>query len=87
MSSAEERALEKYPKRKDGRTKVYYCTDEDVRKVYAQGYRKSEKEFMEKAEKWLEEHSFDYFVTDGDGYISGIHTQKLIDDFKQFMSE
>ena len=40
---AEEAALKAYPKRKDGRLRWYSCTDDDIRKVYAQGYRKAEK--------------------------------------------
>jgi hypothetical protein len=41
---AKEAALKAYPKRKDGRLKYYPCTDDDVRKIYAQGYRKAEKD-------------------------------------------
>ena len=41
---AKEAALKAYPKRKDGRLKYYSCTDDDVRKIYAQGYRKAEKD-------------------------------------------
>lgn len=41
---AEEAAMKAYPKRKDGRVRGYTCTDDDIRKVYAQGYRKAEKD-------------------------------------------
>ena len=44
MTKANQRALEAYPKRKDGRARSYYCTDDDVRKIYAQGYKKAEKD-------------------------------------------
>ena len=41
---AEEAAMKAYPKRKDGRVRGYTCTDDDIRKVYAQGYRKAEQD-------------------------------------------
>ena len=41
---AKEAALKAFPKRKDGRVRGYTCTDDDIRKVYAQGYRKAEKD-------------------------------------------
>ena len=44
MDNAKKAALETYPVRKDGRKRYYSCTDDDVRKLYAQGYRKSEKD-------------------------------------------
>ena len=46
---SKEMALKVYPKRKDGRLRDYSCTDEDVRKIYAQGYRKAEKDTIERA--------------------------------------
>lgn len=44
MDKADKRALESLPKRKDGRTRLYHCNDDDVRKVYARGYRRAEKD-------------------------------------------
>ena len=44
MDRANKAALEKYPKRKDGQTRGYVCDDNDVRRIYAQGYRKAEKD-------------------------------------------
>lgn len=44
MDKADKRALEALPKRKDGRTRLYYCNDDDVRKVYARGYRRAKKD-------------------------------------------
>lgn len=44
MNKADAAALEAYPKRKDGRVRAFYCTDDDVRKVYAQGFRKAQKQ-------------------------------------------
>lgn len=55
MTKAEQRALEKYPPRKDGRMRGYSCTDEDVRKIYAQGYRKAEKYIIALIESRLSE--------------------------------
>ena len=43
---AEQEALKAYPERKDGRLRYYSCTDDDVRKIYARGYRKAEKELI-----------------------------------------
>ena len=45
MDKAKDAAMKAWPKRKDGRLKDYVCTDDDVRKLYAQGYRKAEKDF------------------------------------------
>lgn len=44
MDKATQRALEKYPKRKDGQTRGYVCDDNDVRRIYSQGYRRAEKD-------------------------------------------
>ena len=44
MDRAAQRALEKYPKRKDGQTRGYVCDDDDIRRIYSQGYRKAEKD-------------------------------------------
>lgn len=44
MSKANEKALDWLPKRKDGRKKCYRCNDDDIRSIYARGYRKAEKD-------------------------------------------
>ena len=44
MTKAEERALEAYPKRKDGRKKYFNGTDDDLRRLYAKAYRKAKKD-------------------------------------------
>lgn len=44
MSKANEKALDWLPKRKDGREKCYRCNDDDIRSIYARGYRKAEKD-------------------------------------------
>lgn len=46
MDNAKKTALKTYPVRKDGRKRYYNCTDDDVRKLYAQGYRKAEKDII-----------------------------------------
>lgn len=43
MSKARKEALDWLPKRKDGRKRCYQCNDDDVRSIYAKGYRKAEK--------------------------------------------
>lgn len=52
MTRAEEAALKAYPKRKDGRKRYYNCTDDDVPRIYAQGYRKAEKDTIKRAVEW-----------------------------------
>lgn len=44
MSKANEKSLDWLPKRKDGRKKCYRCNDDDIRSIYARGYRKAEKD-------------------------------------------
>ena len=44
MKRAEIAALERYPKRKDGRVRYFNCTDDDARRIYAKGHRKAEKD-------------------------------------------
>ena len=44
MSKANKAALNWLPKRKDGRKRFYQCNDDDIRSIYAKGYRKSEKD-------------------------------------------
>ena len=44
MTKAKKVAVEKYPKRKDGQTRGYVCDDNDIRRIYSQGYRRAEKE-------------------------------------------
>ncbi len=48
---AEEAALKAYPKRKDGRLRYFKCTDDDIRRIYAQGYRKAQKNATEQPQK------------------------------------
>ena len=43
MSKANKAALNWLPKRKDGRKRYYNCNDDDIRSIYAKGYRKAEK--------------------------------------------
>ncbi len=43
MSKARKEALDWLPKRKDGRKRCYQCNDDDLRGIYAKGYRKAEK--------------------------------------------
>ena len=45
MSKANKAALNWLPKRKDGRKRFYQCNDDDIRSIYAKGYRKAEKDF------------------------------------------
>lgn len=42
MSKARKAALDWLPKRKDGRKRCYQCDDDDLRGIYAKGYRKAE---------------------------------------------
>ena len=44
MSKANKKALDWLPKRKDGRKRYYQCNDDDIRSIYAKGYRKAEKD-------------------------------------------
>lgn len=44
MSKADKAALNWLPKRKDGRKRYYNCNDDDIRRLYAKGYRKAEKD-------------------------------------------
>lgn len=44
MSKARKAALDWLPKRKDGRKRCYQCNDDDLRSIYAKGYRKAEKD-------------------------------------------
>ena len=44
MSKANEKVLDWLPKRKDGRKRWYRCNDDDIRSIYARGYRKAEKD-------------------------------------------
>ncbi len=44
MSKARKEALDWLPKRKDGRKRCYQCNDDDLRGIYAKGYRKAEKD-------------------------------------------
>lgn len=44
MSKARKEALNWLPKRKDGRKRCYQCNDDDLRGIYAKGYRKAEKD-------------------------------------------
>ena len=44
MSKANKAALNWLPKRKDGRKRFYQCNDDDIRSIYAKGYRKAEKD-------------------------------------------
>lgn len=44
MSKADKAALNWLPKRKDGRKRYYNCNDDDIRRIYAKGYRKAEKD-------------------------------------------
>ena len=44
MSKASEAAMKAFPKRKDGRIRYFNCTDDDIRRLYAMGYRKAEKD-------------------------------------------
>lgn len=78
MSKAEERALEAYPPLYGKYDRNGYDYAEDDRKVYIQGYEQAEKDFMEKADRWL--------------FKSGLfNSAKLREywrkDFKQFMTE
>ena len=62
MDKADKRALEKYPKRKDGYTRNYACSDNDVRRLYAQGYRKAEKDLALTIDDIERLHTFLYAV-------------------------
>lgn len=56
MSRAEERALEAYPIKNEwvgNQYGSYGDINEDSREKFIQGYEQAEKDFMEKAEKWL----------------------------------
>ena len=44
MSKEDKKALDWLPKRKDGRKRYYQCDDDNVRGIYAKGYRKAEKD-------------------------------------------
>ena len=44
MSKANKAVLDWLPKRKDGRKRYYNCNDDDIRSIYAKGYRKAEKD-------------------------------------------
>lgn len=61
MDRANKAALEKYPKRKDGQTRGYVCDDNDVRRIYAQGYRKAEKDL---ALTWEDVNLIDSILVD-----------------------
>ena len=60
MDKASQRAFEAYPKRKDGRLRGYYCTDDDIRKLYARGYRKAEKDL---ALTWKDIRDIDEWIS------------------------
>lgn len=62
---AKEASLKAWPKRKDGRLRHYTCTDDDIRKLYAQGYRKAEKDIWDKIEKYLSEQAPGDYATAG----------------------
>lgn len=75
MSKARKAALYWLPKRKDGRKRGYQCDDDDVRGIYARGYRKAEQGLMKKAKQWFTDN------------IPSEKVQLLWSDFEQFMAE
>ena len=62
MDKAVQRALDKYPRRKDGQTRGYVCDDNDIRRIYSQGYRKAEKDFALTIDDLELLHTFLYAV-------------------------
>ena len=68
MSKAEERALEAYPVREDfyrhdgvARSQTFDL-NADKRYYYQQGYEQAEKDTIERAVKWIQEHANEYIV-------------------------
>lgn len=55
MTKAKEAAIKAWPPRKDGQEVYYHATRSDIRKVYAQGYRKAEKAIISIIESRLSE--------------------------------
>lgn len=55
MTKASQRALEAYPELKSGRVVYYPVTRTDLRKVYARGYRKAEKDISALIESRIKE--------------------------------
>ena len=89
MTKAENAALKQFPI-------PYEISEEDKnslvntgrRRIYANGYRKAEKDTIERAVEWLEERDLEFYYlhSDSDGY-PGIDTDNLIADFKKAMEE
>ena len=87
MSKAEEQALKAYPNIKIGEQHI---DQSPAREVYVQGYEQAEKDYMEKAEKWLKDnaHIFGYAeCTDAFDAHYIYDADKLVESFKQAMSE
>ena len=70
MSRAEESARKAYPDNP-------YYGGRSAQRLFAEGYEQAEKDFIEKAEKWLSEHCEEH----------PIYPESIVVDFKRAMSE
>ena len=79
MSKAIEESMKAFPKRKDGRLRGYYCTDDDIRGVYSKGYRKATKNIIFLIESRIAEILGDAQPAP----VLRIELQELIDKIKE----